>query len=88
MACQNNNGKFFLGLLIGAVGGALATYFAERNKRESFANDLSSTLDRTRDSLVEGYYEAKDRYNEYRNRLSNRSADIIADVQREVEDLD
>ena len=49
---------------------------------------LSSTLDRTRDSLVEGYYEAKDRYNEYRNRLSNRSADIIADVQREVEDLD
>lgn len=88
MACQNNNGKFFLGLLIGAVGGALAAYFSDRSKRESFANDFSSTLDRTRDSLVEGYYEAKDRYNEYRNRLSNASADIVAEVQKEVDDLD
>lgn len=88
MACQNNNGKFFLGLLIGAVGGAIATYFADRNKRESFANDFSSTLDRTRDSLVEGYYEAKDRYNEYRNKLTSNTADIVAEVQREVEDLD
>lgn len=88
MACQNNNGRFLLGLLIGAAAGAAAAYFTDRNKRERFAEGVSSTVDRARDSIVEGYYEAKDRYEQYRSRLSSTTEDIIAEVREELDDLD
>lgn len=88
MACNNNNGKFLLGMLIGAAAGAAAAYFADREKRERFADEVGSRVDKARDSLVEGYYEAKDRYNEYRHRLGNRTEQLLSDVQQELEDLD
>lgn len=88
MASNNNNGKFLFGLLLGAAAGAAAAYFADRNKRERFADELGSRVDRARDTLVEGYYEAKDRYNEYRNRLSTSSEQLLSDIQHELEDLD
>ena len=88
MACTNNNGKFLLGLLLGAAAGAAAAYFSDRNRRERFADEVGSRVDRARDSIVEGYYEAKDRYNEYRNRLSSSSSQLLSDVQQELDDLD
>lgn len=88
MACSNGGGKFALGILIGAALGAAAAYFADRNKRERFADDFSSTVDKARDSLVEGYYEAKDRYQQYRNRLAGNTEQLLADVREELNDLD
>lgn len=88
MACKNNNGKFLLGILIGAAAGAAAAYFSDRSRRERFADEVGSRVDRARDSLVEGYYEAKDRYNEYRNRMGSSTSQLLSDVQQELDDLD
>lgn len=88
MANSNGSGKFALGLLLGAVFGAVAVYLSDKNKRETLVDDLSSTVDRTRDSLIEGYYEAKNRYNEYRERISGNADRLIAEVREELEDLD
>lgn len=88
MACNKGGGKFFLGLLLGAAAGAAAAYFADRNKREQFAEELGSRVDKARDSLVEGYYEARDRYNEYRGRLSNSADQMLSDIQQELDDLE
>lgn len=88
MACSRGGGRFALGLLIGAAVGAAAAYFADRGRREKFADDFSSTVDRARDTLVEGYYEAKDRYQQYRNRLTGDTEQLIADVREELNDLD
>lgn len=88
MACQNSNGKFLLGLLVGAAAGAVAAYFADKNRRERFTEEVSSRVDKARDSIVEGYYEAKDRYNQYRNRLSSDTNQLLSDVQQELDDLD
>lgn len=88
MACNNNGGKFIFGLLLGAVAGAAAAYFSDRNKRERFADEFGDRVDRARDSIVEGYYEAKDRYNEYRNRLTNSTDQMLSDIQQELNDLD
>lgn len=87
MARQNDNGKFLFGLLIGAAAGLAAAYFADRNRRERFTDEVSSTLDKARDSIVEGYYEAKDRYQQYRNRLSSNANQLLSDVQQELNDL-
>lgn len=87
MAC-NNSGKFALGLIIGGIIGAAAAYFSDKEKRERFGDDFSSTVDRTRDRLVEGYYEARDRYQQYRSRLSSETEQLIADVSQELDDLD
>lgn len=83
-----SNGRFALGLLIGAAVGAAAAYFADRKKRERFVEDFSSTVDRARDTIVEGYYEAKDRYNHYRNRLAGDTERLLTDVRQELNDLD
>lgn len=88
MAGSNSGGKFALGLLIGAAVGAAAAYFADRSRRERFADDFSSTVDRARDSIVEGYYEAKDRYSQYRNRLAGDTEQLISEARKELSDLD
>ena len=54
-----SNGNFFLGVLIGAAAGAAAAYFSDRRKREAFSDNFSSSVERARDSIVEGYYEAR-----------------------------
>lgn len=84
----NSNGKFALGLFIGAIVGAAAAYLSDREKREKLSDDLSCTFDKARDGLVEGYYEAKDRYQSYRNKLSNRTEELLDEVRDELHDLD
>lgn len=88
MANSNGSGKFALGVLFGAVLGAVAVYLSDKNRRDTIVDNISSTVDRTRDSLVEGYYEAKNRYNEYRERISSGTDRLIAEVREELEDLD
>ena len=58
---MSSQGKFSLGLLVGLAIGAAAAYFADREKRTRFVEDINSTADKVKDSVVEGYYEAKNR---------------------------
>ena len=68
-----SKGNFLLGLLLGAAAGAAAAYFSDRRHREVFADNVSST--------VEGYYEAKERYNRYRNRLTDEANDLLEEIE-------
>ena len=77
---KSSSGNFFLGLLLGAAAGAAAAYFADRNKREAFSENFSSGVERARDSIVEGYYEAKNRYNLYRNKLTEETNDLLDEI--------
>ena len=77
---KSSSGNFFLGLLLGAAAGAAAAYFADRNKREAFSENFSSGVERARDSIVEGYYEAKNRYNRYRNKLTEETNDLLDEI--------
>ena len=76
-----SKGNFFLGVLIGAAAGAAAAYFSDRRKRKLFADNVSSSVERARDSIVEGYYEAKERYNRYRNRLTDEANDLLEEIE-------
>ena len=76
-----SNGNFVLGILIGAAAGAAAAYFSDRRNREAFADNFSSSVERARDSIVEGYYEAKDRYNRYRNKLTEETNDLLDEIE-------
>ena len=76
-----SKGNFFLGVLIGAAAGAAAAYFSDRRKRELFADNVSSSVERARDSIVEGYYEAKERYNRYRNKLTEEANDLLEEIE-------
>lgn len=87
MANSNGGGKFALGVIIGAAVGAALAYFSDRNKRDKFADDFSYSVDRARDSIVEGYYDAKDRYNRYRNRLTTETEELLEEVRDEINDL-
>ena len=72
-----SNGNFLLGLFVGLAGGAAAAYFSDRRKREVFSDNVSSAVERTRDSIVEGYYEAKERY---RNKLTDEAQDLLDEI--------
>ena len=76
-----SKGNFLLGLLLGAAAGAAAAYFSDRRHREVFADNVSSTVERARDSIVEGYYEAKERYNRSRNRLTDEANDLLEEIE-------
>ena len=78
-----SKGNFFLGVLIGAAAGAAAAYFSDRRTRELFADNVSSSVERARDSIVEGYYEAKERYQRYRNRLTDETQELIDELKDE-----
>ncbi|WP_373786926.1 YtxH domain-containing protein [Bacteroides heparinolyticus] len=80
----NNNLKFVLGVVVGAAIGAASAYFSDRNKRERFMDDMSGAADKLKDSVVEGYYEAKDRYMKYRDRLTKDTANIVSDIEDEL----
>lgn len=75
-----SNGSFLLGVLVGLAGGAAAAYFSDRRKREAFSDNVSSAVERTRDSIVEGYYEAKERYQRYRNKLTDETNDLLDEI--------
>ena len=75
---MSSQGKFSLGLLVGLAIGAAAAYFADREKRTRFVEDINSTADKVKDSVVEGYYEAKNRYQKYRRKMNALPEDMGA----------
>ncbi|SUB78622.1 YtxH domain-containing protein [Porphyromonas macacae] len=82
----NGNVKFALGVAVGALVGALSAYFSDRNRRERFLDDMYSTADKFKDSVVEGYYDAKDKYMRYKDRLIKETEDIVDEIEEELND--
>ena len=83
---MNNTGRIVLGLTIGAAIGAAITYLSDRDKRDRLYDDLSTTADHTRDSLVEGYYEDKDRFETYRDKLQKRGEKFAEEVEEQFDE--
>ncbi|PVZ15082.1 YtxH domain-containing protein [Porphyromonas loveana] len=77
---MNSQGKFSLGVLVGLAVGATVAYFADREKRTRFVEDFNSTADKVKDSVVEGYYEAKHRYQKYRRKLKGATEDLVEEM--------
>ena len=80
--------KFGLGIAIGVALGAAIAYFSDKEKRNSFVDDVMTTADKARDSVVEGYYEAKAKYNQYRNKLKKEIQEVEEDINLPAGDLD
>ena len=79
---------FGLGIAIGVALGAAIAYFSDKEKRNSFVDDVMTTADKARDSVVEGYYEAKAKYNQYRNKLKKEIQEVEEDINLSAGDLD
>lgn len=77
----NSTGKFTLGLLFGAVAGAVATYFSDKDKRERFSEDFSEGVERAKDTLLENYEEAKVRYYKARKRLMKETEGLLKEAE-------
>ncbi len=82
----NSSGKFTLGLLLGAVAGAAAAYFSDKDKRERFSEDFSEGVERAKDTLLDNYEEAKVRYEKARKRLMKETEELIDDAN-ELDEL-
>ena len=80
--------KFGLGIAIGVALGAAIAYFSDKEKRNSFVDDVMTTADKARDSDVEGYYEAKAKYNQYRNKLKKEIQEVEENIDLSAGDLD
>lgn len=80
--------KFGLGIAIGVALGAAIAYFSDKEKRNSFVDDVMTTADKARDSVVEGYYEAKAKYNQYRNKLRKEIQEVEENIDLSAGDLD
>ncbi len=75
---MRNSGKIALGIGIGLAVGSAIAYFADKKNRKAFVEGVSDLSEKTRDSIVEGYYEAKEKYFQYRDKLQ-RKAEAISD---------
>ena len=80
--------KFGLGIAIGVALGAAIAYFSDKEKSNSFVDDVMTTADKARDSVVEGYYEAKAKYNQYRNKLKKEIQEVEENIDLSAGDLD
>ena len=80
--------KFGLGIAIGVALGAAIAYFSDKEKRNSFVDDVMTTADKARDSVVEGYQEAKAKYNQYRNKLKKEIQEVEENIDLSAGDLD
>ena len=80
--------KFGLGIAIGVALGAAIAYFSDKEKRNSFVDDVMTTADKARDRVVEGYYEAKAKYNQYRNKLKKEIQEVEENIDLSAGDLD
>ena len=80
--------KFGLGIAIGVALGAAIAYFSDKEKRNSFVDDVMTTADKARDSVVEGYYEARAKYNQYRNKLKKEIQEVEENIDLSAGDLD
>ncbi len=84
---SNSSGKFTLGLLFGAVAGAAAAYFSDKDKRERFSEDFASGVDKAKDSLLENYEDAKARYEKARKRLRKETEELIESAEEITEEI-
>lgn len=71
---MKNSAKISLGIAIGVALGAAIAYFSDKEKRDSFVDGVVTGADKAKDSLVEAYYEAKNKYYQYRDRLREESS--------------
>ena len=76
-----SNRKLFLGLIIGAAAGAVATYLSDRKRREEFLDGVSALSGKAQDSLVGAYYKAKGQYKENRSKSSNATEEIVEELE-------
>lgn len=83
---MKNSGQFFLGAAIGFVAGALVSYFLDKENRTAFAKQVNDTADKAKESVIEGYYEAKERYEKYRDALKKSAEKIGNNVEDFIED--
>ena len=49
-------------------------------------DNVRGVADKTRDSVVEGYYEAKEKYYELRDKLKREGADFVEEAEDYVEE--
>ncbi len=78
---SNSSGKFTLGLLLGAMAGAAAAYFSDKEKRERFSEDFATGVDKAKDVLLENYEEAKKRYEKACKRLRKETDELLESAE-------
>ena len=77
--------KIGVGAAVGVAVGFAIAYFLDKEKREDFVEGFRNTTQKTKDSIVDGYYEARDRYNEYRNKLKREWGNMRGHAEEEIE---
>lgn len=82
---MNSTGKFALGAAIGLLVGSALAYFSDREKRKAFVKGVGETADKAKASVVEGYYEAKEQYEKYRDMLKQKASEVGESVAEFVE---
>lgn len=83
---MNNSSKFALGSAIGIAIGTAIGYLLNRDNRRQLVDNVRGVADKTRDSVVEGYYEAKEKYYELRDKLKREGADFVDEAEEFVEE--
>ncbi len=73
---MKNGAKFGLGLIIGAAIGATLAYLSDKEKRDDLLDNLSTATDKAKDGLITGYYEAKEKYLEYKDKICKETSKL------------
>ena len=81
---MNNSGKFAFGAAIGLLIGSALAYFSDRKKRKAFVKGFNQTADKAKTGVVEGYYEAKEQYEKYRDMLKKKASEVGGTVSEFV----
>lgn len=82
---MSSSGKFAFGATIGLILGGALVYFSDKEKRKNFVDNVSKTADKAKSSVVEGYYEAKERYEKYRDLLKRKAEEVGESVSDFIE---
>lgn len=83
---MKNSGKLAIGIAIGMAIGSAIAYFSDRENRKCFVDNVTEATDKARDSVVEGYYEAKEKYYKYRDMLKKQAGDFVEEAGDFVEE--
>lgn len=84
---MKSSGKLALGMALGLAIGSAIVYFSSRDNRRSFIDGMGNMANKTRDSIMDGYNEAKERYYEYRDKVkeySGRAVDQAEEIATNV----